>query len=105
MFSKHTDNPCGFQQEPLEVGEHGTVRVDPKVNLVSIAAALHDSDGNEPGEFALHRAVPGPGESNDLSQIERPIGVPEEQRQHRLAGLAEERRGERIESQYGRRGG
>lgn|GEM_PF-5094813 len=106
VCAKHSGDARGLEQKTLEVGEHGAIRVGTVVDLVAVGAAFHDADGNESADFALHGPVAaGPGESNDLPQIERPVGVAEEQRQHRLPGLAKQGRGQRVEGRPGRRVG
>ena len=89
-LANHADRPGGLYQQRLKFAEDRRSLVDLKVDLSTVPGALEDAGVRQRVQLTLGGALRGAGLPQDLPDIERFVGMPEQPGQQPPARTAEE---------------
>lgn len=87
---QHVSNAESLANERLDFMEDRRLRGRPEVALTTLARRFDQARGNQPLDFALHRAFAGAGLPNELIEKHAALRLSEQHGQHALASSPEQ---------------
>lgn len=95
-LAHHVHQAGRFGHDGLQFLEYRAIAVGLEEHLTAMLTALKNTSLGKTPKLALDRSLPQPGQPNDLPKVEGLVGLPQEQGQHGLPGLAEQGRAKPI---------
>ena len=89
-LAQDVDERCGLQKQGLKLREDSSISIRLEVDLASLGRPAEQAGPGEPVELLLHGPLGGAGLPDDLTKVERGLGVAEQQPEHPAASLAEQ---------------
>jgi len=89
-LAQDVDERCGLQKEGLKLREDSSLSIRLEVDLASLGRPAEQASTGETVELLLHGPLGGAGLPDDLTKVERALGVAEQQPEHAAASLAKQ---------------